>query len=407
MKIAFLVQSFPKLSETFILNQIVSLLEFGCHIDIFAINDPRESKVHPDVSKYKLLNRTYYFKIPEDRLQRLIGLLRGYFSFLKRHPFIFLKFKKYVESFGMYFAVNKFLLAVPFLNNNYDIIHCHFGNVAREFLFLKDLLGSKTKFLTVFHGFDVSAVLNQEGINFYHELFEKGDLFLPISNYWKKKLVNLGCASSKIEVHRMGIDLDKFPFVPRKKDSSITKLLTVARLVEKKGLEYSIRAIAKIKNKFPNLEYKIAGDGPLRGKLQELIQKLNLQDTIFLLGPVDQSEVRKLMLDSHIFILPSITTRSGDKEGIPVVLMEAQAMGLPVISTWHSGIPELVRDGKSGFLVPEKNVEALVNRLEYLIQHPEIWPSMGFQGRKMVEENYDLKKLTNRLIHIYKRLLNL
>ena len=103
--------------------------------------------------------------------------------------------------------------------------------------------------------------------------------------------------------------------------------------------------------------------------------------------------------------LPSITASNGDQEGIPVVLMEAQATGLPIISTYHTGIPEVVIDGKSGFLVHEKDVDALAEKLEYLIKHPEIWPEMGRYGRKHVEEKYDIKKLNQQLVKIYQNLI--
>ena len=106
------------------------------------------------------------------------------------------------------------------------------------------------------------------------------------------------------------------------------------------------------------------------------------------------------------FILASSTSRDGDMEGIPVVLMEAQACGMPVVSTLHSGIPEVVLDGESGVLVPEGDVDALTERLQYLVEHPELWPEMGRRGRKLVEQKYDIKMLNSRLVRIYEALLN-
>jgi colanic acid/amylovoran biosynthesis glycosyltransferase len=124
------------------------------------------------------------------------------------------------------------------------------------------------------------------------------------------------------------------------------------------------------------------------------------------LGPINQNECLKLYQEANIFILPSVTSDNEDQEGTPVVLMEAQAMGLPVISTFHSGIPEVVVEGKSGFLVPEKDVDALAEKLEGLIEHPEIWPEMGRYGRKFVEERYDIKKLNQQLVEIYQNLIS-
>ena len=123
------------------------------------------------------------------------------------------------------------------------------------------------------------------------------------------------------------------------------------------------------------------------------------------LGAVEQNEVLNLYQKAHIFILPSVTASNGDREGQALVLQEAQATGLPVVSTLHNGIPEGVLDGKSGFLVPERDVNALAERLNYLIEHPELWPKMGFAGRKFVEEKYDIKKLTQQLVEIYQNLI--
>jgi colanic acid/amylovoran biosynthesis glycosyltransferase len=101
-----------------------------------------------------------------------------------------------------------------------------------------------------------------------------------------------------------------------------------------------------------------------------------------------------------------VTTENGDQEGIPVALMEALSQGLPVLSTQHSGIPELVQDGKFGFLVPERDVDALAEKLEYLIEHPELWPKMGRAGRDYVARHHDINRLNDQLVNLYQRLLN-
>jgi len=109
--------------------------------------------------------------------------------------------------------------------------------------------------------------------------------------------------------------------------------------------------------------------------------------------------------DSNIFVLPSITTRDGDQEGIPNAIKEAMARGLPVVSTYHAGIPELIEDGISGFLVPECNEKALAEKIEYVISHPEIWQSIEEAGRKKIEEEYDKEKINDRLIEIFNQLV--
>jgi colanic acid/amylovoran biosynthesis glycosyltransferase len=175
--------------------------------------------------------------------------------------------------------------------------------------------------------------------------------------------------------------------------------------VEKKGLEFGIRSVARLREKGIPLRYRIAGDGVLRGDLQRLIRDCNVEDCVELLGWCDQDEIARLYDTSHVFILPSVTARNGDREGQGLVLQEAQAMGLPVISTLHNGIPDGVLDGETGLLVPEKDADALADAIERLLDQKERWPEMGRKGRAFVEENYDQKRLAERVRAIYEDVL--
>ena len=169
---------------------------------------------------------------------------------------------------------------------------------------------------------------------------------------------------------------------------------------------YGIEAVERVIGKYPDIEYRIIGDGPMRRELESLIAALNLGERVKMLGWRDQDEVLECMKDSDILLAPSVTGKNGDQEGIPVVLMEAMAMGLPVLSTFHSGIPELVQDGVTGFLVPERDVDALVERLANLLENPEQQLEMGIAGRRRVEEHYNICRLNERLISLYEQLLD-
>jgi len=406
MKIAFIVDSFPKLSETFILNQITDLLDLGHDVEIFASPHSNEKEAHPDVEKYQLMEQVHYFNIPKSRVKRIFKAIYLILVNFYKHPVKILKALNIFKYKKEALSLRLLYIVVPFLVKDFNIVHCHFGPNGVLGVLLRDIGAVNGKVVTTFHGYDMSGYIVKKGTNIYNFLFEKGDVFLPISEYWKKKLIELGCEEDKIIVHRMGIDLDKFSLkLSKENKSGIVKLITVARLVKKKGIEYGVRAVAKIIKKYPNIKYSIVGDGPLRNMLEDLIIELGAKGKINLLGPKKQDEIIKLMQNSDILLAPSVTTEEGDQEGIPVVLMEAQATGLPVISTYHTGIPEVVLDGKSGFLVPERDVDALAEKLEYLIEHPEIWPDMGKAGRKFIEERYDINKLNKRLVEIYCALL--
>lgn len=250
--------------------------------------------------------------------------------------------------------------------------------------------------------------MEKQGQTIYTELFGTGDFFLANCDFFRQRVVKLGCDPNKIVVHRSGLDCSKFIFIPRypQPDGQV-RIATTGRLVEKKGIEYAIRAIAKQAKVYPKLEYNIIGDGPLRETLQQLIQHLNVSHIVKLLGWKHEQEIIEILNQSHIFIAPSVTAQDGNQDAPINVLKEAMATGLPVISTYHGGIPELVEDGVSGFLVPERDVDTLAERLDYLIKHSENWAEMGCAGRAFVETHYDLHKLNDRLVEIYQHMLAL
>jgi len=404
MKIAFIVATFPTLSETFILNQITGLLDLGHNVQIFALTNPNEGKIHREVRDYALIERTHYIpSIPKNKVKRAYKALQLIIMNIYRDPVPILTMLNIFKYGRSSLSLRKLFQVIPFLNREFDIIHCHFGPTGRSFLFLKDIIPGK--YITSFHGYDVSSYVRRNGNRIYQHLFKKADLFTINSDHTKQRLEQLGCDASKIVKLPMGLNLDQFEFKLRKDPQGTIKVLTVARLVEKKGIGYSIRAVANVLERHPNIEYRIAGDGPLAEELGALISDLGISKKVHLLGWQGRKKVIKLMEESHIFILSSATAKNGDQEGQGLVLQEAQAMGLPIISTYHNGIPEGVIHGKSGFLVSERDVDALAEKLEYLIEHPGLCSKMGRFGRQFVEKRYNIKKLNQRLVKIYQNFI--
>jgi len=414
MKVAFIVPEFPNLSHTFILNQITGLLDRGHDVTIYARTRGNESVIHADVEKYHLLDRIVYYgdsyqALPTDRFLWFRRAMRFVLTNFHKAPIPLLKllYRKFREKAISPHSGHKIATLLNGDMHSYDIVHCHFGPSGNLGALLKDLGIIEGKCITTFHGYDLSIYINEEGDKVYDALFKAGDFFLPISEKWKEKLIRLGCEKQRIAVHRMGVDTSRFAFTPREsRENGKVHMLTVARLVEKKGVQYGIQAVAKVLKKYPYVEYSIAGDGPLRSELQSLIDTLNINGYVKLLGWKRQEEIVEIMRSADILLAPSVTSKDGDQEGIPVVLIEALSQGLPVLSTQHSGIPELVRDGEFGFLVPERDVNALAEKLEYLIEHPEIWPEMGRAGRDYVARYYDINKLNDQLVGLYQRLLD-
>ncbi len=407
MKIAFIVGHFPKLSETFILNQIIGLIERGHEVDIYASSGGETEKVHPAVTQYNLLKKTYYFPAIPDNLLLRVGkgirllLTQGYQDWGRF--FDALNVFKYGQQ-----AVSLWLLytIIPKFNRDYDMIHCQFGTQSYRGMAFKTINAPTAQLVTTFRGDDISRFVQQKGHNIYQKLFQTGDLFLANCEFFRQRVIKLGCNENQILVHHSGLDCSRFSFMPRSapEDGKI-RIATTGRLVEKKGIEYSIRAVAKQALIHPNLEYNIIGDGVLKQHLQNLIDDLNANHFIHLLGWKDEDEIIKILNQSHIFIAPSVTAADGNQDAPVNVLKEAMAMGLPVISTYHGGIPELVEDGITGFLVPERNVELLAEKLGILIKNPQLWPEMGLSGRAYVEEHYNLHKLNDTLVELYQKTL--
>ena len=402
MRIAFIMPLFPKLSETFILNQITGLIDRGHHVSIFAKGNSNEATVHSDVLKYNLLAQTHYLKVPKKKGERVLTGLNLFLQGILRNPkltFRLLNFFKYGRAA---LSLNLLHKIGPFLNN-FDIIHCHFGPTGNLGVTLRKH-GIQAKFVTTFHGFDIR--LGQEkGGQIYDSLFSEGDCFIAISDYNYENLVAFGLEQRKIVHLPVGIDISKFPYnksLEHCRNGNPIRMLTVARLVEEKGLTYGIKAIHELLQQRPQLKlsYSIIGEGPLEENLVSLTQDLGLTDVVNFLGARDQRYVSEILKKSHIFLLPSIA------EVLPVSLMEAQAVGLPVIATDVGDIKKIVLDGKSGFVVPSRDVCALAEKLEYMLEHNLERVKMGLTGRKHVADNYDSNKLNDRLVGIYQKLLS-
>lgn len=411
MRIAYIVSCFPSLSQTFILNQITGLIDQGHVVDVYADSTSKtDTKVHQDVLDYNLLDSTYYFSRPEHRIAEVLkGILIVLVESARNTKFLrlALQYSRYGGKEASLSKLKYIYIAKELIDKpRYDVIHCHFGPNGIKGAMIKKMLFPTTTLVTAFHGYDLTRHLSSEN-NLYSQLFKMGDFFLPISEHWKQYLIDLGCDPRKIKVHHMGVDVSRFTVSQHVAFEKNIRLLTIARLCEKKGVEYSIRAVKKIKAICPHVEfeYLIIGEGPLRPVLQKLIEELGLEQNVKLLGWRRQDEIVALLSQSQILLAHSITATDGDQEGIPVVLMEAMAIGLPVVSTWHSGIPELVMDGSSGFLVPEKDVEAMAEKLMLLINEPTLRTEMGLEGRKYVKENFNVHALNHQLSGLFQELV--
>jgi colanic acid/amylovoran biosynthesis glycosyltransferase len=400
MKVALVVGQFPALSETFVLDQITGLLDRGAEVDIYAGGRRPQPAVHPAVDRYSLVERTTYsVPEPEGTVAHRARVLQLLLPALRR------------TRGALRIARSDANAALRFSNlagggtRRYDVIHCHFGPHGMWGMAMRNTGLLSGKLVTTFHGYDLSRYLRETRPDVYQRLFQEGDLFLPISRFWRDKLVSLGCAPEKIRVHHMGVDCDNFPFTARVlPDDGGFRILTVGRLTEKKGIEYAIRGVAAFAKRHPKVNHTIIGDGPLRSSLEALIRELKIGENVNLAGARTRDEVEAAMSRSHLLLAPSVTAADGNQEGIPVVLMEAMASGLPVLSTRHTGIPELVESGITGQLVDERDVTGIAAGMAQLLEDSAAYSRVAVAARSRVEEEFDVDRLNDGLFQTFQQL---
>ncbi len=351
MKVAAVGGGFPKLSETFILAQSTALIDLGHEVDVFARRRPGDAAVQPDVVRYGLRSRTHYFDTPNSRAGRLARALRTLMVCLPRSPMAMLNCLNLRRYRSLYAVLNNIIFFVaPFLGQHYDTVLCYWGGNGIDFIILKDVF-PRTRFVTRFGGDDYS-IGDEPGPEAFAILRQLGDAFMVQTDYYRATLRRYGFDDRKIVTFRHVVAVKEVPFRERSIEGHRVRILTIARLVSKKGLEYGIRAAVAPRAALPRLqiEYRIMGEGPLLPALTTPIRDLQAQETVTLLGAMTSPDVLWWVHASDLFLLPSLMEQAG------YVLLEAQASGLPVVATRVGGVPEMVRVGRSALLVPAGDV---------------------------------------------------
>jgi colanic acid/amylovoran biosynthesis glycosyltransferase len=295
-------------------------------------------------------------------------------------------------------------------------IHAHFGPSGYGFLSLKRLF--RIPMITTFYGYDLNQLPLQhpEWGKRYKALFQFGDLFLTEGTHMRENLIKLGCPDDKVVVQHIGVDTEKIRFVPRTfgPDGAI-RLLMSASFREKKGIPYGVEAFGRFKESHPGTKVNltIIGDsaGDASGEAQKRlimngISRYHLEESVTMMGYQPYPVFLEELYRHHLLLAPSVHASDGDTEGgAPVSLIEASASGMPVLATTHCDIPEVILDGESGLLTPERNAEALAEKLENLISAPSLLAEMGLKGRRHIEKNYAIDTQIRRLEEIYDGIL--
>lgn len=393
MRVAFVMSIFPLSSETFIHQQILGLLSLGHDVDIISLHKGTlNDQTHEYIKKHRLMQRCRFLSIPKEHSARILRtalIILFHFWHAPKTILRCLDFKKY----SRYGSVENLIKLEPFLRK-YDAVHIHYGTIAKEFTFLKDLY-PKLKIFVNFHGHDIERGL-KEGPKFYESVFEKFDGIICPTQFCRAALTHLKCPEDKLIYHPNAIDCEKFKKTSEYKTINDITITTVARLHEDKNLFLALEIIYNLiyQNKI-KVYYNIVGEGPQRYFIEKEIEKMLLQNNVSLHGELSQDEIVKILNETDIFLLTS------RKEGFGVVLLEAQAMNIPVVASNVGGVSEALINGKTGFLFALNQPQEAVKRLAELIKDKALRRQMGEAARQFVQFHFDASEVNKRLVGIY------
>lgn len=282
-----------------------------------------------------------------------------------------------------------------------DLLHVYFGHTGVHLLpFLKRWPHPT---LVSFHGMDVQTRVNDPSYEGkLRELLQTVSLVLARSHSLQDRLLDLGCPPEKLRLNRTGIPLQAFPFSERRRpDEDAWHIIQACRLIEKKGLDDALHAFAGFRQVYPKAQFTIAGEGPLLETLEQLRDELGLHDAVHFTGFLKGNDLAALYKEAHLFLHPSRMTKDQNQEGIPNAMLEAMATGLPVVATLHGGIPEAVRNGQTGLLVPERDRDGLLQSMLKLANEPVEWIRMGAAAATDTASYFEATAQIDRLEGFY------
>ena len=389
--------AFPLGSETFVREQCVSLVERGVELDILALRPGDGVWSKRDVDQ-GLAERLRVAPIDTPLLQRSLATVANVVRHGARYPGVVLR--SLSPSRGWRGPTGQLLLALDALGGpkRYDAIHCEFGPMGRFMLPMLDAGIVQGPLSVAFYGYDITRELLIHGDDVYKELFARAKVLLPNSTFLAERLLAAGAPKDKVTLHRLGIRTEDFAPVDRGGRRGMATALGVGRFVEKKGFEFAIRAMADPRTS-DTWRLRLVGDGVLRPSLERLVHSLGLEDRVEFLGWRSHEEVTRLMGESDLFLAPSVTAEDGDMEGMPLVIAEAMATGLPILSTRHSGIPDAAREGQNAVLVTERDVAGLVDGLGHFAD-PTRRLTAGKASIGIVEGDFQADIQGDRLLQI-------
>lgn len=314
--------------------------------------------------------------------------------------------KRIIDIIKGHFHLNRYTLDEQalidsFKNNNIDLVFAEYGGTGERMIPVCEALG--LPLIVHFHGFDATRSDQLQINRQYKGIFKYASYIVCVSKKMEQDLLLLGCPREKLIYNVYGPRDEFFEVEPR---YSKQQFIALGRFVDKKAPYYLILSFLKLVEKYPDLKLVIAGDGPLWNTCKNLIWHYGLDKNIELPGVIGSEQFRDYLSESLAFIQHSITSHDGDAEGTPVAILEASAAGLPVISTLHAGVPDVIINNETGFLVKEHDVKGMAEKMEKLLLDTSEVVRLGTNGRKNIGENYTLKRHMEVLNELTKKAIN-
>ena len=410
LRVAYLVKTFPRLSETFILNEILGVEELGLELEIFSLRKlpPANEPVHPDVAKVKAPVRYIPSLIRPLWPPGLALLLFSHLALLFAAPQRYFAAARFHFGSGNGPRLKDFLqagyLGRALSRGKFTHLHAHFANVPTTVAeIVKHLTGIGYSFTA--HAKDVYLTPPSE----LARKIKEAKCVLTCTAVNQRYLAGLADQGTPVRLAYHGVDVSRFRALSSgdsPQNDGVPLILSVARLCEKKGLEFLIEACRILVDRGVAFQCRIVGHGPLEDKLQKMIATLALRDRVFLLGKMTQDQLAQLYPQSNLFVLPCMILENGDQDGIPNVLFEAMVCGVPIVSTEIPGICELIEHQKNGLLVEQRNARALADAIELLIGSPGLRNDLALKGRQTVLGGFTRESSARNVYNILSSVLD-
>ena len=391
-RVAYVVKRFPRLSETFVLNECLELERQGIEVEIFSLLSPPPEPRHDLLRDLKA--RVTYLDDVDEGAGDMARLAAGYETFFLG--------KSAAAKARLIAKAHRVATRASALGCAH--VHAHFGSDATTVAALAaDAMGVGYSYTAhakdIYHTYvDDETDARVRAAKIRHAAF-----VVTVSEYNAAHLARLCGTEDQTKIVRLynGIDLKRFEVASREERDGAS-ILAVGRLVEKKGYGDLIAALALLRSQVPALRCVICGEGSERAAIERQVSDLDLGSVVTLLGAVDQSEIIAHMKRATVLALPAVVTATGDRDALPTVLLEAQAMGLPVVSTPVCGIPEIIAHEETGLLVPERDPEALADALLRLMTDAALRDCLARSGRRNAERQFDLKASVRTLAALFR-----